>query len=163
MSGALPAAARAMMKRLQTIQIPHDAEITRSYGDFNELLGVLDKLHIDLFGETYEESRLEDRGDVTHRVTLAIAVRKRFSQDDHNNSDAGKPRINVEEIDALIDLTQRLHDFWLEDANRLLPDDVYSIAWASTNLVQNPSRKMLMEHHQFFGLIRLTYDASKPL
>lgn len=163
MTAALTAVAKAAMGKMQEIAIPFDCELNRSYGDFKEELGTLGKLHIDLFGETYDESTLETRGSVRHRVTIAIAVRKRFDIADQSDADAGKPRIKAEEIDDLVGLTQTLHDFWLDEDNRRLVDDEYGLTWQETNIVHNPNRKMLLENHQFMGLIRLTYDAVKEL
>jgi hypothetical protein len=161
MTAALTAVAKAVAAKVQSIEIPFDHELNRSYGDFKELLEVLDKLHIDVFGEGYAVVDLWSRNQAHYRPQVAVAIRKRFDTTDHNDADAGKPRIKVEEIDDLVGLVETLNEFWMDPDNRTITDPDWTLAWEETSIVFNPSRKMLMENHQFLGLIRITYNATK--
>jgi len=165
MTAALVAVAKAVAAKIEHVEIHEAYELGRNYGDFNEKLEDLDRLHIDVIAETYPVSELDTRGSALYEVMVAVAVRKRFDVPDQTNEDEGKPRIKTDEVDALVGVVQNLFEFWLLEENRRIEDDEYSIAIMpeDSKIVIPCSRKALMQMHQFLGLIRLTFRASKEL
>lgn len=127
----------------------------RSYADWSlELTD--DDLHVDVVSLTPTATELEDRGRLVYTVPVDIGVRKRFTASEQE-SDSG--RLAVFEIDGLVELVEQLHERFTGERM----DDFDAAVWRETRIIANPSREMLMQHRQFVGIVRLTFEAEKAL
>ena len=138
-----------------------DPVVLRSYAEWDLDLAKMDglevaesdKLRIDVVSHTTEQTtELSSRTSRQYLIPIDVAVRKRFGanlQDEVNN------RINVEEIDELILLTQELQELF----TKLRTADTLNAVWQSTTIVSAPVREHLRELRQFTGIVRIIFRA----
>lgn len=163
------AVAKAVTAQIAAATLSQKFTPERSYADWDFKLEAMDllalqdadKLHVDVVGHTMQQaSELATRGSLRYTVPIDIAVRRKFGQDKQND-DTG--RIAIEEIDALMLLTQELFVMFTKVR---LADFQYAI-WdndkGGTNIVVAPDVKHLRELRQFTAIIRIFFRADIPL
>lgn len=138
----------------------------RSYAEFqDEELDDLDCLKVDLVPVGYTKTELDDRSSVLYVTSSDIAIRKKFSEAQLTQS----RRIKKSEIDRLVLFVQELHEFFLRpDVEEGTPVGTrlttYPAAtWRETNIRTTFSRRHLRDLKMFLGVIRVSYEVSKPL
>ncbi len=137
-----------------------------SYADFqDDELDDLDCLKVDVVPVGYTRTELDDRSSVLNVTASDIAVRKKFSEAQLTQS----RRIKKSEIDRLVLFVQELHEFFLRpDADEGVPIGTRLTAfpeatWRETNIRTTFSRRHLRDLKMFLGVIRVSYEVSKPL
>lgn len=129
----------------------------RSYADWELALTDNGTLHVDVVAVTTEQKHeLAARGPGKTRFTVPvdIAIRKRFDTLDEVESTG---RINLEEIDALMLLTEEIYESLIQQR---LTDSLSSI-WQETKIVVAPDRECLKNNRQFLSVVRVTFEAHK--
>jgi hypothetical protein len=130
----------------------------RSWADWKEDLDELDSLRVDVVGLSYDECELDTRKSVSYTCTTHVGVRRWFP----NSQVQTGGRINREKIDRLVYFIQELNEFFCDEAGRRLatyPDAV----WQATKILTTFNRKYLRDKRMFFGLLKVTYEASVDL
>jgi hypothetical protein len=137
-----------------------------SYADFqDDELDDLDCLKVDVVPVGYTRTELDDRSSVLYVTASDIAVRKKFSEAQLTQS----RRIKKSEIDRLVLFVQELHEFFLRpDAEEGVPIGTRlttfpEATWRETNIRTTFSRRHLRDLKMFLGVIRVSYEVSKPL
>lgn len=134
-----------------------DFEAERSYADWADTLESLDELHVDVVPVPTVDAELETRSEATISVTVDIGIRKRFGANDQDSDG----RIDIEAIDALVDLTQEIW-LWLLQRNYRITDTQQAV-WTESNIVTSFRRSDLRKSRQFTAIIRSQYDVQQAL
>jgi hypothetical protein len=158
MSDAAPVTvAKAVTAELAAASLSQEFEPERSYADWDLPLEDSDRLHVDVVIVTTEQkSKLDTRSGLNYLVPIDIAIRKRFSQGQQDD-DTG--RVNIDDIDALMLLTDEIHRLFIPRRLTTFAEAV----WQETKILVAPERKHLRELRQFTGIVRVTFDASGNL
>lgn len=128
----------------------------RTYADLDHPLEDLDVLKVEVaLPEAWESYELDNRNSDDVKLTLEIAIRKRFGLERQNQASG---TILREEIDRLVNLTIEMARSFATDA----PGSVQA-SWVSTTLAQLYDRVTLREFHQFTSLIELEFDIDRTL
>ena len=136
-------------------------EPERSYADWDMRLEDLDTVRVDVVPVGVRETRLEARGELVYLCDVDIGVRKRFGADDHDDPTG---RIELSEIDDLIQLVEQLHEYMVDaDNNGRRLTNYAAAAWQECSIRASYIREHLREMQQFTGILRVTYDAAKAL
>jgi hypothetical protein len=157
------AIAEAVKGRIQTAtELNHrDFTLRRSWLEWDlELKGLDDsnladneRLHVDVVAHsTEQETEHVARGVVKYTVPVDIAVRRKYGQD---QMDLDTGRIKVEEIDADVLFTQKLHLLFLPIRMGDFPFSVWDSDKGGTKLLANPHRDLLREVGLFAGIVRV--------
>lgn len=128
----------------------------RSYADWELELKDNDTLHVDVVVVTTEQkyNAATRGGKAMLEVPIDIAIRKRFGTDAKSESTG---RIDIEEIDALMLLTEEIHTSMFQ--NRL--SDPLSSIWKDSKLLVAPDRDALRTKSQFTSVTRVTFEGYK--
>ena len=129
----------------------------RSYADWELPLddAAADALRVDVVPVNNPETDLETRGQVNYKAAADIVVRKKLNVPEQDPSTG---RIAIGQIDALVALVLEIHQFFL--AARLANYD--SAVWDKTEIRAAYVPKHLRQHRQFTGIVRVTFDVSRP-
>lgn len=108
---------------------------------------------VDVRGVRYDTSELDDRGSIDYQCSIEIYIRQEFGE-----ADRGQDRkVRTEVIDKLVRLTEQLHELFVEN-----PETDDDIIWSESRIlaVADPQH---MANDQYFGAVRVTFDAPKEL
>jgi hypothetical protein len=165
MPAALVATAVAATAMLAAASLSQPIVPVRSYAEWDlELKGMdpiadrdADKLFVDVVAhETLQLVELATRGSIKFTVPIDIAVRRKFGQD---KRDPGTGRVLVEEVDALMLLTEEIYLAFMPQHLTDFPAGV----WQSTDLLGTPVKDHLRTLHQFTGIVRVTFRVDVAL
>ena len=141
-------------------QLTPEFTVERNYADWDLDLTKLDgfelkdteKLRVDVVTHTTEQSvELASRGEISFRIPIDIAVRRRFGVDKQNQTTG---RIEVEEIDKLVLLVEEIYLL-------LVRSEIEDAEWQELNILACPVRQHLREWRQFTGIVRVVFEASR--
>lgn len=112
-----------------------------------------DLLHVDVVVHTTKQQyTMLTPGLKQYTVPVEILVRQRLGED---QQDLNNGNLLTESIDELMLLVEEI-----EDAFSLQRLTEFSAAsWVSTEIVVAPDVDMLVDNRQFFGLVRVTFQA----
>lgn len=146
-------AAKAVLDELNGNAWSESFTAERSYADWD--LDLEDfTLHVDVvLAAAAVEIELSDReGSLDYVVPIQVVIRKRFGVDDRTNG-----KLNVTEIDSLVQLFDDIFDFFTVDRFSGYP----AIIWKETRVITASERRSLRENSQYTGVIELRFDAHK--
>jgi len=128
----------------------------RSYADLELPLEQFDTLQVEVITpNAWDEFALDTNESDAAVSTFDIAIRKRFTLEQHDNAQGG---IRREELDRLFNLTIAIARYFSTDRFA----DIEA-AWTSTELPQIYDRGALAELHQFTGVVSLTFEIHRTL
>lgn len=116
-------------------------------------------LRIDVVSHmTEQRHELSSRTTMQFLLPIDIAVRQKLGA---NEQRAATGRVHVEEVDALVKLTEELH---LMFAPQRLTDFPCGV-WQETSLQTCPNKELLRTHRMFLGIVRVTFrvDVKLPI
>lgn len=142
---------------LTTFGVTFTAE--SSYADWHDELTDLDTLHVDVVPVRHEDSELADRGSTKYGLTVDVGFRKRFGTSSQSSSTG---RITKADIDALVLMVEKAHEWFLGDGGRQLASLPVAV-WESSDIRASYVRKMLRDKRLFVGVVRVKYEVVKAL
>lgn len=125
----------------------------RSYADWDLALET-SGLFVDVVtaAGSVETELVDRKGSLDYTVPVHIAIRERFTLAERVEATG---RIDVAEIDALVELTDDIHAYFSTDRFSGSYDD---IVWNETRLLICPDRRALREWGQFLGIVELRFS-----
>lgn len=166
----LIAVAKAITTELASADFGPAFTPVRNYGSDDLLLDELNELRVDVVpvGMTHQ---LLTRGSWEYVCQVDVGVRKRF---DGRERDYGQGEIPIAEIDSLVELLQRIGEYFAPETpsqtgRRLtsLPEAVWSPTGESDNsgieFRAACVREHLRENGQYTGIVRLTYRVPRSV
>lgn len=130
----------------------------RSYADWDLPLDDFDQLQVDVVPVNTAETELDARGQTRYLCRTYIGVRYRFRPEDRV---AASGRIDLEQIDELIELLEQFHDEFIKEGNGRRLTSYTTAVWQETSIRTWYIREHLREHGQFTGIIETSYEVTK--
>lgn len=151
----LVAVAKEVEALIDAASFSSEFELERSYADWDLELEEADCVRVDVVPVGHESTELTSKRYLEYEIQIDVAIRKRFDVTDQ--TDEG--RIDVEEIDALVRLTEEMSEFFMADRFTNLTDT----AWSSTDIKAAPVKQHLRAMRQFTGIVRLGFRTTRLL
>lgn len=99
---------------------------------------------------------LDTREASEYRPACDIVVRKRMLPEDYVPE---TKRLSLAKVDELVRLVEDIHDFLCAERLSKLSEAV----WQETKILAAYKPSHLRQHHQFTGIVRVTYAIDKDL
>jgi hypothetical protein len=128
----------------------------RSYADFELPLKKVTKLLVDCVPSTAPKTELDDSESVKFQPFVDVLIRQRFSID-AQDEDTGK--IELDRIDALVELTEQIHRFLTKHRLEDFEDAVCEIP----QLLVAFSPTHLRQFRQYTSIVRVPFSANIDL
>ena len=134
----------------------------RTYADWELPLaeGTPDTLRGDVVPASDPSFELDGRGFVVYTVPAVIIIRKKFpAASIQQVTGFNATRVKLAEVDALVGLVEDLSE-WLAER----PLAAFTEAsWIETKIQAAIIHAHLRTNHQYTGIIRTTYEVTKPI
>lgn len=161
------AVAKAVESAIAGAELSKPFQLDRSYAEWSLDLSNLSEisweapedLRVDVVSHMTEQAHeLSSRTTMQFALPIDIAVRQKLGVSEQR---ASTGRIHVEEVDALVLLTEELHLMFAPHRMTDFPCGV----WQSTRLVTCPDKALLRTHRMFLGIVRVTFrvDVKLPI
>ena len=127
----------------------------RSYADWElPLEETADALRVDVVPVGTLPAELDTREASEYRPACDVVVRKRMTPADYVPE---TKRLSLAKVDELVRLVEDIHDFLCAERLSKLPEAV----WQETKILAAFKPSHLRLHHQFTGIVRVTYAIDK--
>lgn len=129
----------------------------RSYADWElPLEEGDDALRLDVVPVGTMPADLDTREGSEYRPACDVVVRKRMLPEDYVPE---TKRLSLAKVDELVRLVEDIHDFLCAERLSKLPEGV----WQESKILAAYKPSHLRQHHQFTGIVRVTYAIDKSL
>jgi hypothetical protein len=133
----------------------------RSYADwdekFSDLVEGIPRVDVVFRAETSPE--LEDQSALDYEVSIDVALRCRFGQEDRDNATG---RLKNESIDPLVTLAEQMHEHFVSDRNGTTLPNEPTATWQQSDVKLYWDRKKIREG-LFYSWFRLVFSISKDI
>lgn len=155
---SVAAAVTAALNSAQPGTFAQSFVAVRSYADWD--LPLLDsdpdQLLVDVVPVPTLDSELATRASVMYSPAVDVIIRQRITPDMRDDGDG---RIKNDVLDELVKLPQQVADFFTADRFAAFDD----AAWFSTEIRREYVPTHLHKHHQYTGIVRLTFKAEAAI
>ena len=154
--------AEAVKDEINSAGFGRDFKAERSYADWDVKLEDVDVLRVDVVPVRCDP-RQASRGLIEYECAVDIGIRKRFGS---STTETATGRIQQDRIDELMELSQRISDYFLpsqavsgQDGHPLT--DVPEACWLQTENRAAFVPKHIREARQFTSIFRVTFLADR--
>lgn len=137
-------------------------EAKRSYADwelaFEDDSDDRGRLHVDVVPVSQLPTELETRGSVSYTPSIDVVVRFALGQEFRE----ANGEFTLDQLDALVLFVQRIAEFFTADRF----GDAEDFAWdadTGTKIMAAYKPSHLRQHHQFTGIVRIPFTASRRI
>lgn len=133
--------------------VGHQFKANRTWASWKSEITGNTCLRVDVRAMRYDTSELDNRESIDYQCSVEIYIRQEFGEE-HRGQDR---EIRTEVIDKLVRLTEQLHELFVEN-----PETDDDIIWNDSKILATADPDH-MARGQYFGAVRVTFDAPKEL
>lgn len=156
MSSVLIQTAEAVVAALNAGAFTQSFDAERSYADWElplEESSPSGRVLVDVTPVPPMEMELETQGSIAYKPAVDVIIRRRLGPELRQ---AGG-RFEIRELDALTDFVEEVAEFFVKDTLD------GGARWNATEIRRAFVPAHLHKHHQFTGIVRVTFDRDKDL